>query len=134
MLSRLTRDGIAEPVPQDQILRRERRQGKQIISPVQLTTSRLGNLTRLILTLVICDDHTYIIYIHMICTLTSRQATRRGKDTCQQYLSTINRPSWPKWSKQYVGETRNLFSDKKSVIFRDFGGNDHRLGPFTEEV
>ena len=30
------------------------------IFPVQLTTSRIGNLTRLIHTLVICDDHTYI--------------------------------------------------------------------------
>ena len=28
------------------------------IFPVQLTTSRIGSLTRLILTLVICDDHT----------------------------------------------------------------------------
>ena len=27
--------------------------------PVQLTTSRIGNLTRLVLTLAICDDHTY---------------------------------------------------------------------------
>ena len=27
---------------------------------VQLTTSKIGNLTRLILTLAICDDHTYI--------------------------------------------------------------------------
>ena len=27
---------------------------------VQLTTSSIGNLTRLILTLAICDDHTYI--------------------------------------------------------------------------
>ena len=30
------------------------------ISPVQLITSRIGNLTRLIPTLTICDDHTYI--------------------------------------------------------------------------
>ena len=30
------------------------------ICPVQLTTTRTGNLTRLILTLVICDDHTYV--------------------------------------------------------------------------
>ena len=30
------------------------------IFPVQLTTSRIGNLTRLIHTLAICDDHTYI--------------------------------------------------------------------------
>ena len=31
---------------------------EKIIFPVQLTTSRIGNLTRLILTLAICDDHT----------------------------------------------------------------------------
>ena len=30
------------------------------IFAVQLTTSRIGNLTRLILTLTMCDDHTYI--------------------------------------------------------------------------
>ena len=29
------------------------------IFPVQLTTSRTDNLTRMILTLAICDDHTY---------------------------------------------------------------------------
>ena len=35
---------------------------------VQLTTSRIGNLTRLILTLATCDDHTYIhTYIHTHC-------------------------------------------------------------------
>ena len=34
--------------------------GKKIIFPVQLTTSRIGNLTRLTLTLAICDDHTYL--------------------------------------------------------------------------
>ena len=31
------------------------------IFPVQLTTCRIGNLTRLIHTLDICDDHTYIL-------------------------------------------------------------------------
>ena len=29
------------------------------IFPVQLTTSRIGNRTRLILTLAVCDKHTY---------------------------------------------------------------------------
>ena len=34
---------------------------EKVIFPVQLTTSRIGNLTRLIIiTLAICDDHTYI--------------------------------------------------------------------------
>ena len=51
-MSRLTRDGTAEPVSRDQILRRERGQGNTPF-PVQLTTSRIGNLTRLILTLAV---------------------------------------------------------------------------------
>ena len=50
-MSRLTRDGTAEPVSRDQILRHARGQGN-IIFPVQLTTSRIGNLTRLIHTLL----------------------------------------------------------------------------------
>ena len=33
---------------------------EEFIFPVQLAKSRIGNLTRLILSLVICDDHTYI--------------------------------------------------------------------------
>ena len=59
-MSRLTRDGTAEPVSRDQILRHARGQGN-IISPVQLTTSRIGNLTRLIHTLLnVITIHTYI--------------------------------------------------------------------------
>ena len=50
-MSRLTRDGTAEIVSRDQILRRER---GQFIFPVQLTMCRMGNLTRLIHTLAIC--------------------------------------------------------------------------------
>ena len=46
-MSRLTRDGTAEPASRDQILGRERGQGN-IHFPVQLTTSRIGNLIRLI--------------------------------------------------------------------------------------
>ena len=59
-MSRLTRDGMAEPISRDQILRHARGQGK-IIFPVQLTTSRIGNLTRLIHTLLyVMTIHTYI--------------------------------------------------------------------------
>ena len=58
-MRRLTREGTAEPVSRDQVLRREQGQGKSIFT-VQLTTSRIGNLTRLILTLAIFDDHAYI--------------------------------------------------------------------------
>ena len=58
-MSRLTRDGTAEPVSRDQILRHARGQGN-IIFPVQLTTSRIGNLTRLIHTLLyVMTIHTY---------------------------------------------------------------------------
>ena len=59
-MSRLTRDGTAEPVSRDQILRHARGQGN-IIFPIQLTTSRIGNLTRLIHTLLyVMTIHTYI--------------------------------------------------------------------------
>ena len=58
-MSRLTRDGTAEPVSRDQILRHARGQGN-IIFPVQLTTSSIGNLTRLIHTLLyVMTIHTY---------------------------------------------------------------------------
>ena len=57
--SRLTRDGTAEPVSRDHILRHARGQGN-IIFPVQLTTSRIGNLTRLIHTLL------YVMTIHNV--------------------------------------------------------------------
>ena len=58
-MSRLTRDGTAESVSQHQILMRE-----IFISPVQLTTYRIGNLTRLIHTLATCVTiHTYHTYI-----------------------------------------------------------------------
>ena len=54
-MNRLTRDGTAETVSRDQILRHERNADRGIlIFPVQLTTSRIGNLTRLIHTLAIC--------------------------------------------------------------------------------
>ena len=61
-MSRLTRDWKAEPVSRDQILRHARGQGN-IIFPVQLTTSRIGNLTRLIHTLL------YVMTIEHACVL-----------------------------------------------------------------
>ena len=60
-MSRLTRDGTAEPVSRDQSSGGNGENGKNIFL-VQLTTSRIGNLTRLILLLLyVCDDHTYKI-------------------------------------------------------------------------
>ena len=59
-MSRLTRDGTAEPISRDQILRHARGQGI-LIFPVRLTTSRIGCLTRLIHTLLyVMTIHTYI--------------------------------------------------------------------------
>ena len=58
-MSRLPRDGTTETVSRDQILRHEREQGN-IRFPIQLNTNRIVNLTRLILSVAICDDHTYI--------------------------------------------------------------------------
>ena len=58
-MSRLTRDGTAELISRDEILRRER--DREIcIFPVQLTTSRMGNLTRLIHTLLYVFTIDYI--------------------------------------------------------------------------
>ena len=73
----MTRDGTAEPVSRDQILRRERGQGS-ISFPCSANPSKIGSLTRLIHTLAICvtihtsihtSIHPYIhpsihIYIH----------------------------------------------------------------------
>ena len=53
------RDGTAEKVSRDQISGANADR-EIFIFPVQLTASRIGNLTRLILTLAICGDRTYI--------------------------------------------------------------------------
>ena len=61
----MTRDGTAETVSRDQVLRREREQQGNIICifPVQLTTCRTGNFTGLIDTLAICVTiHTTACY------------------------------------------------------------------------
>ena len=84
-MSRLTRDGTAEPVSRDQILRHARGQGN-IIFPVQLTTSRIGNLTRLIHTLL------YVMTIHpyIECTvLLVMQSYTHHVRTCEGIIITI---------------------------------------------
>ena len=59
-MSRLTRDGTAEPVSRDQILRHARGQGN-IIFPVQLTTTEQDWQPYPVDPYsAICDDHTYI--------------------------------------------------------------------------
>ena len=59
-MGRLTRDRTAEPVSRDQILSRHVRRQGNIHFPVQLTTSRIDNLTRLIHTLLhVMTMHTF---------------------------------------------------------------------------
>ena len=57
-MSRLTRDGMAEPVLRDQILRRERGQGKVNFPCSAFHEQDIDNRTRLGHILAICDDHT----------------------------------------------------------------------------
>ena len=65
-MSKLTRDGTVEPASRDYILRNERGQGN-IHFPVQLTTSRVDNLTRLIHTLpYVMILNKYIIYTYIL--------------------------------------------------------------------
>ena len=52
-MNRLTRDGTAEPVSQQDQILGVNRDREKFIFPVQLTTSRIGSLTRLILSLAI---------------------------------------------------------------------------------
>ena len=79
-ISRLTRDGTAEPVSRGQILRHARGQGN-IIFPVQLTTSRIGNLTRLIHTLLyVMAIHTYIHTYHITKARNAKPKGRRAEE------------------------------------------------------
>ena len=57
-MSRRTRDETAESSRETKFSGANG-DGEILIFPVQLTTSRFGSITRLILTLAICDDHTY---------------------------------------------------------------------------
>ena len=61
-MSRLARDGTAEPISQDQILSANEDR-EMFIFPVQLTTSKIGNLTRSILTLATA---VYVMTIHTV--------------------------------------------------------------------
>ena len=69
-MSRLTRDGTADPVSRGQISGTHGDRGIFIFT-VQLTASRIGNLTRLIHTLLyVMTIHTYIYtYINYAASL-----------------------------------------------------------------
>ena len=64
-MSRLTRDGTAEPVSQDQILRHARGQGN-IIFPCSAHHEQDWQPQSVDpYSAIICDDHTYILNIHI---------------------------------------------------------------------
>ena len=86
-MSRLTRDGTAEPVSRDQILRHAQGQGN-IIFPVQLTTSRIGNYPVDPYS-AICDDHTYIhTCIHIHCKVKCLTLTYlKSSECCDEFRS-----------------------------------------------
>ena len=59
-MSRLTRDGTAEPLARETTFSGANGEREIFIFPVQLTTSRIGTLTRLILLLLyVMNIHTY---------------------------------------------------------------------------
>ena len=84
-MSRLTRDGTAEPVSRDQFLLGATADREMFIFSVQLTTSRIGNLTRLIHTLSLSymTKHTVV---NPARGLLNREKRRRGKTSASPPL------------------------------------------------
>ena len=86
-MSRLTRDGTADARPNS----RARTGTGEYVFPVQLTTSKIGNLTRLIRTLLpgIYDDHTYLLIVGaqkgMVARHNHRTGVRRWNIFCYQW-------------------------------------------------
>ena len=60
-MSRLTRDETAEPSRETKFSGANGDREIFVFS-VRLTTSRVSNLSRLVLTLATCDGHTYILH------------------------------------------------------------------------
>ena len=80
-MSRLTRDGTAEYVLRDQVLRLENGNREIITLPVLLTTSRIGNVTGLIHTLL------YVMTIHTFIRISSIPfPSRMKKSTLYVFL------------------------------------------------
>ena len=87
-MSRLTRDGTAEPIPRDQFFRHARGQGN-IIFPVQLSTSWIGNLTRLIHTMLyVIIIHTYPRNWNMTALLALEEQEKKNIARCNQLASS----------------------------------------------
>ena len=91
-MSRLTRDGTAEPVSRDQI------QGANadreiFVFLLQVTTSRIGNLTRLIHTLAICVIiHAYSIVprvYSIVCCCCCPNERRAAAERSEPFSETL---------------------------------------------
>ena len=106
-MGRLTQDGTGEPISRDQILRLERRQDSYntvLFSPVQLTTSRIANLTRLIYTLAVCDDYTCTIhtYIHIAGTFNMPLHSNSGYGKERRIITGSWRPAKAALVRNYL--------------------------------
>ena len=58
--------------------------------------------------------------------------------TCAREKRILSTPDRTYHVEQYVRKIRDIFSDKEYqwvfAVYRDFGGNDYRLRPFTVGV
>ena len=101
-MNRLTRDGTAEPVSRDQILRHARRQGNTF-SLFSWPRAGLATLSGWSILCYICDNHTYICRLNerfgIDCTSTAVMLLRRAlcpsfviivqkKSNCRRFLPT----------------------------------------------
>ena len=120
-MSRLTRDGTAEPVSRDQILRHARGQG-DIHFPVQLTTSRIGNLTRLIHTLLyVMTIHTYIhTYIVSVFGLPYRRRRRRFESPWIGPMNTASKRVKLSTVTLSIGATSTLSASSAPLFLAGF--------------
>ena len=80
---------------------------KYYFFPVQLITSRIGNLTRLIRSLVMCDDHTCIhtVYIIQFSTNVYKNRSRCSASSNRDQLFP------EKGAREGVGEGRQITRD-----------------------
>ena len=118
-MTRLTRDGTTEPVSRDQVIRRVWGQRK-FIFPVQLTTSRIDNLTRLIHTLLYVKTiHT--IYIH---------AYIHTRERHRIYSSSTSKYTLPSSTKKPRGLFIIVYGSKKRRERGElcYGGYRHIFG------
>ena len=130
-MSRLTRDGTAEPVSREQTLRHAWGQGN-IHFPVQLTTSRIGNLTRLIHTLLyVMTIHTYI---YNRSTVAHTAFLRKRFAFVVPFATTFHRPSPLQSQGNLSSTTKPLILSSltvsncgSGVLDRDQGRSSHDL-------